>query len=99
MPLTCRGAGPLPAVSPSYDGGSAPEQLEHEVTQDLVAVLGEDRLGVELDTAEVGTGDEMHVAGPFVCLPLVCQHADAFGEYGARPGHEGVVEPDHLVVA
>ena len=43
-------------------------EAAHEVVDQVVAVLGEDRLGVELDAAEVRPGDLVHVAGGLVAL-------------------------------
>ena len=39
------------------------QKVEHEVVDQVVAVLGEDRLGVELDAAEVRALDQVHVPG------------------------------------
>ena len=54
------------------------QQLGHQIPQDDVAVLGEDRLGVELHAAVVRPGQQVHVAG------LVGLHADAVGQAGRR---------------
>ena len=35
----------------------SPDQIGHEVAQDAEAVLGEDRLGMELDAPEVRAGE------------------------------------------
>ena len=44
------------------------EELPHERVDQVVAVLGEDRLGVELDAAVVRAGERVDVAGGRVGL-------------------------------
>src|SRR3954468_13822292 len=76
----------------SASGGG--EQVEDQVVDELVAVLGEDRLGVELDPAEVRPGDQVHVAGPWVRADR-----DPIGKVAGRARDERVVEPDVLLAA
>jgi hypothetical protein len=57
-------------------------------------VLGEDRLGVELDAAEVRSPDQVDVAGLGVGLDL-----HPVGQRAAGAADEGVVEADSLGAA
>ena len=59
-----------PALSVGSTCPRSGHDVAHQVVDQVVAVLGEDRLGVELDAAEVRAADQVDVAGLRVGLDL-----------------------------
>ena len=70
-----------------------PRSSSNKAAEQREAVLGEDRLGVELEPAEVRSGDEVDVAG----LRVGLDHHAVRAASVADAGDEGVVEPDPLL--
>ena len=75
-------------------GAGVRDQVIHQVVDQVVAVLGENRLGVELDAAEVRPQDQVDVAGLGVGLNL-----NPVGQRAAGAADEGAAEANLLGAA